>query len=349
MQKENKISIVIPVYNVEQYIGDCLYSVINQTMHDGLECIMVDDCGKDDSIAIAERIVASYKGPIRFKILRHSHNKGLSAARNTGMKEATGMYIYFLDSDDTITPDCMTTLWAKVLEHPGVDCICAGANMTDGGQWLNLSNRHDVPEYTNDIEWIRCNMLMQLLPMTAWNHLIRLSLIKENQMSFIEGIYNEDEPWNWNLAHHISTLAICKRETYNYVIREGSIQNNPAILQRRWDSTRIYIKDWINHIDGIMRNEQLYTIFNRIYNLYLNPIVDGSSEDCYELFNRLSKISKFRQRFAIHVVCLLPKCLLQKIGPLQLCMHDLFGQYKCKKYVDFGMSSYIKRFKFCVL
>lgn len=348
MQKRNyKISIVIPVYNVGSYIKDCLLSVINQTMTDGLECLIVDDCGTDSSIEIAEQILASYEGIIRFRILHHPENKGLSGARNSGIKEATGEYIYFLDGDDTITSDCMDTLWKRVLDHPNVDCVCAGANMTDGGQWLNLSNRHDVPEYTQDIEWIRCNMLMQLLPMTAWNHLIRLSLIKEKQMSFIEGIYSEDEPWNWNLAHNISTLAICKRETYNYLIREGSIQNNPGILQRRWDCIRIYINDWMDHIDGIMRNEQLYVIFNRIYNMYLNPLVDDSSKDCYELFDRLSKLSNFRQRFAILVVSLLPKCLLQKIGPLQLCINDLFGQYKCKKYVDFGILSYIKRFKFC--
>lgn len=78
-----KISIIVPVYNVEQYIKECFDSIAAQTYKGDIECIFVDDCGQDDSVAVLEKLIAEYKGPIQFSIVHHEHNKGLSGARNT--------------------------------------------------------------------------------------------------------------------------------------------------------------------------------------------------------------------------------------------------------------------------
>ena len=110
MIKSPKISIIIPIYNVEEYITECLQSVMRQTYKGEIECILVDDCGTDNSIAVAERHIADYKGPIEFRVLHHVRNRGLSAARNTGTDAATGDYIYYLDSDDYISDDCLEVL-----------------------------------------------------------------------------------------------------------------------------------------------------------------------------------------------------------------------------------------------
>jgi len=95
-----KVSIIIPLYNVKKYISDCLLSVARQTFRGKIECIIVDDCGTDNSVTLAEQFIAGYDGPIEFTMCHHNHNRGLSAARNTGIDVATGDYIYFLDSDD---------------------------------------------------------------------------------------------------------------------------------------------------------------------------------------------------------------------------------------------------------
>ena len=116
------ISIVIPVFNVEIFISECLQSVIRQTYTGPLECIVVDDCGTDKSIEIAEQLIAEYDGPIDFKVLHHDHNRGLSAARNTGMDAAKGDYVYFLDSDDWISDDCIEKL-AKPLQNEVFDVV----------------------------------------------------------------------------------------------------------------------------------------------------------------------------------------------------------------------------------
>lgn len=82
-----KVSIIIPTYNVENYIEDCLRSVMSQTFTD-YECIVVDDFCKDNSIKVAEKVIADYHGEAIFKIIRHESNRGASAARNTGIKAA---------------------------------------------------------------------------------------------------------------------------------------------------------------------------------------------------------------------------------------------------------------------
>ena len=105
-----QVSIIIPVYNVEPYIEECLQSVMRQSYRGKIECILVDDCGTDNSMEIAVQLIEDYHGPIDFKVLHHEHNRGLSAARNTGMDAACGDYVYFLDSDDWISDDCIEKL-----------------------------------------------------------------------------------------------------------------------------------------------------------------------------------------------------------------------------------------------
>ncbi len=126
-----KISIIVPVYNVAPYIAACLQSVMHQTCQDALECILVDDCGTDNSMEVVGETLKAYKGPIDFKVVHHTQNRGLSAARNTGMAEATGDYVYFLDSDDEIAPDCIQRL-ATPLQQEAFDMV-VGECRIEGG------------------------------------------------------------------------------------------------------------------------------------------------------------------------------------------------------------------------
>ena len=104
-----RLSIIIPVYNVASYIKRCLESVLFQdhVLLD-IELIIVDDCGQDQSMDIVRQIVAGYHGPVLCKVLHHDKNLGLSAARNTGLKAATGDYVLFVDSDDYLLPNSIS-------------------------------------------------------------------------------------------------------------------------------------------------------------------------------------------------------------------------------------------------
>ena len=126
-------TIIIPVYQVEQYIQKCLLSVVSQSYTKGIECILVNDCTKDESINIAQKLIDEYRGNIKFRIINREENGGLSAARNTGILEAKGDYLYFLDSDDYITPDCIKVLAETAQKFPKAQIVQAGAEATTKG------------------------------------------------------------------------------------------------------------------------------------------------------------------------------------------------------------------------
>lgn len=111
MTNNYRVSIIIPIYNVEPYILECLQSVDKQTIGDDIECILVDDCGTDNSVLVAEDFIKSYNGRVHFTLIHHQKNGGLSAARNTGIHAAHGEYLYFLDSDDTIKIIVLSCCW----------------------------------------------------------------------------------------------------------------------------------------------------------------------------------------------------------------------------------------------
>ena len=107
------VSIVVPVFGVEKYVGRCFDSVAAQT-YPLLECIFVDDCGTDASMRILRERIAAYRGHVRFRIVRHERNRGLSAARNTGADAATGEYVWFVDSDDFISDEAVADIFGKI-------------------------------------------------------------------------------------------------------------------------------------------------------------------------------------------------------------------------------------------
>ncbi|MBR4269493.1 MAG: glycosyltransferase family 2 protein [Prevotella sp.] len=246
-----QVSIIIPVYNVETYIEKCLQSVADQTFNGEMECLIIDDCGQDNSMSIAEQFTNNYKGKIHFQILYHDHNRGLSAARNTGIDNAKGDWIYFLDSDDWIIPECIELMFECVKKHPNTDAVYAGTNVINGKhEWADYENRY-LPEYTEDQWWINTTLLKRnVLGMTAWNKLFKRELIEKNHLRFIEGLKHEDEVWNMQLSQIINSICIFKKNTYFYLKR-----NNGIIGKQSTDTQRFYLrlKMWnamIDHIQG---------------------------------------------------------------------------------------------------
>lgn len=108
-----KVSLIIPVYNVEDYISESLYSALKQTFS-SIEYIIIDDCGGDNSMSVVAKILQNHCRTQDVFIYRHDKNLGLSAARNTGLEKAHGEYVYFMDSDDEITEDCIEKLYQAI-------------------------------------------------------------------------------------------------------------------------------------------------------------------------------------------------------------------------------------------
>ena len=227
------ISIIIPVYNVAEYITECLQSVMRQTYKGAIECILVDDCGMDDSIAIAEKLIAEYTGydsakngepieksKISFKILHHDHNRGLSAARNTGTDAATGEYIYYLDSDDYISDDCLEVL-AEPLKEKEYDMV-VGDYEIDGKSEFDYPALLEVEGEVVGGELIE-SILQRRIYVMVWNKLYSLTYLNDNHSRFVEGLIHEDEVFTFVITKTIRSAYIVHKKTYFYRVRQSSI------------------------------------------------------------------------------------------------------------------------------
>ena len=217
-----KVSIIIPVYNVEPFIERCLLSVLNQT-YENIEIILVDDKGTDNSIGTAKYIISNHPSKNKVKFIYHECNKGLSVSRNTGIKASTGEYIYLLDSDDEITFDCIEKLITPALlyntdfvignyETTGSQLIMPPLNMIDG----NIFSNKDILKSFRDQKWY----------VMAVNKLVKRELIENKQLYFKKGIIHEDELWSFMLACQASSMSVINNKTYKYHIRKDSIMGN---------------------------------------------------------------------------------------------------------------------------
>lgn len=220
VQETLSVSIIVPVYNVSLYIEKCVKSVMAQT-YPVMECIIVDDASPDDSVAKCERLIDGYDGPIRFVVLHHYHNRGLSAARNTGTEAAQGDYIFYLDSDDELTPDCIEKL-AKPIERD------ASIEMVMGNYQVFSENpstgKIDHEEDFTSSEAIRELFFdRRLLPVAAWNRLISKKFLTDHGLRFIEGILYEDNPWTYYVVKCLRHLYVIPDITYFYCRRPFSI------------------------------------------------------------------------------------------------------------------------------
>lgn len=269
-----KISIIIPVYNTEKYLGKCLDSVINQTYKD-IEIICVNDGSVDGS----EEILNEYaKNDSRIKILSQK-NQGLSAARNNGIKNATGEYIGFVDSDDYIEPETYE-LAIKYMEQYDVDIVNYGMNIVpDKGEDENPRvlggkkyHRLKHSGLINDKK-----VLVSAMPVTVANKLYRKTIIDDYNIKCPLGLVNEDIAFHYKYMLHIKSAYVIDRYLYNYVIHKGSICDNIA-------------KDKSNN-----RAITRLKIFKDIYDYYKNYEIDAYGEKL--LSNALSTQLSFAHEY----------------------------------------------------
>lgn len=223
-QESITISIIIPVYNVSAYIERCIQSVIAQT-RPCFECILVDDASPDDSIAKCERLIASYQGPTRFIILHHEKNRGLSAARNTGFDAAAGDYIFYLDSDDAITPDCLEKLSAPIERDRSIEMVMGNYEEIADGHPLLEKGHKFLPErdIVSKEENRRYFFSDSGYPIMAWNKLIKKRFLESNDLRFSEGLLFEDNPWAFYMMKHLSHVYIVPDITLLHYVRPRSI------------------------------------------------------------------------------------------------------------------------------
>ena len=228
-----KISVIIPIYKVQK----CLASVAAQTFQD-YEIIAVNDCTPDFSMEVLDVCVEKYhilKG--RTRVIKHEKNRGLSAARNTGIQNSNAEYVYFLDSDDTITPDCLERLVGATERSSKLLDMVVGNYVFDGPE-LGCPHIAVDREFLNGREYIKAYCKEQIYPM-AWNRLVRREFIVRNNLFFEEGLIHEDTLWNFQILQYVRMVGIVKDNIYIYRVRHNSIQSSGDFEKHFWANSYI--------------------------------------------------------------------------------------------------------------
>ena len=217
----NKVSILVPVYGVEKYIERCAISLFEQT-YDNIEYIFVNDCTKDNSIAILKDVINRYpnRGP-HVHIIEHEQNKGLGEARNTAVAHATGEFVIHLDSDDYADVDMVRLLVER--QREGNYDIVSGDIKVIRNTYEEVKK---LPIYKTGDELCK-NLLMRKIPVNIWGRLIRRSLYVNNGIK-VEGGVNMSEDMNVipRLSYYAHTVAFVKKTLFYYDCRNEASYTN---------------------------------------------------------------------------------------------------------------------------
>lgn len=205
-----KVSVIVPIYNVEKYLEKCINSLLSQTLED-IQIILVNDGSKDNSGNIAKEYEKNNKDRV---IYVEKENGGLSDARNYGLKYATGDFIAFLDSDDYIEKNAYEEMYNKAIEE--------NADYVECDFIWEFPNKIRVDKqypYKNKKE------MLSFVRVVAWNKLIKRQLIIDNNLEFPKGLRYEDVEFTYKLIPFINKFANVDKPFIHYVQREGSIAN----------------------------------------------------------------------------------------------------------------------------
>lgn len=251
MKDNIKVTVIVPVYKVSAYIERCIKSVMNQT-YTSIDCIVVDDASPDDSIAKCEQLIAEYDGAIRFQILHHAHNRGLSAARNTGTDAATGDYIFYLDSDDELPSDSIEKLIRPVLNDTSIEMVLGNHARILNLQYQlqeKIKKEQDLTTLVKVRDFVFAGRGYYV---RAWGRLIKRDFVLQHQLYFKEGLLYEDNLWSFFVLKHLSHLHVIPDVVYLYYRRSDSI----VARTKGKDTARHYGMNYNTIADNLTEGER---------------------------------------------------------------------------------------------
>ena len=247
------ISIIVPIFNVSDYIDECLRSVITQT-YSNIEILCIDDCGTDNSMEIVNRYART---DTRIKILKHTVNKGLAPARNLGIVEAKGDFIFFLDSDDYIHTTTIQELVKNAITTQADIILCNSKTFLDKKYTTSALNKHinklntlltadfDTLKVTDE-NFYSC---LSRVPCVAWGKLFKTQFIKKHNLKFInKKVLHEDNGFQAKFLACKPLISCVHNELYFYRIRPNSITQNTISKANKARNLDLSIQDAISFI-----------------------------------------------------------------------------------------------------
>ncbi len=254
-KKPPSFSVIVPVYNVEGFVAECLDSILAQTFSD-FEILAIDDGSTDGSSAILDRYAAR---DARIRIIRQP-NAGLSSARNTGVSVAEGLYCLFVDSDDVIHPQLLEICHHFLHSHQA-DLVSFN--------YQSIEPHAGLPHKRYKLDTLRYHLSHDPLPLLTQRHRNRIPLMTQNSCyrtelaqkhPFIVGILYEDYPHTTCLMRDVKTAVTLQQKLYGYTSRPGSIMNS------RFTAANIahYRKGLLSICEAYAEEKEKHSIVSRI-------------------------------------------------------------------------------------
>lgn len=243
MKNNILVSVIVPVYKVEAFIERCIRSLMEQTLQE-TEFIIVDDCSPDNSISVVQTVIHDY--PERRKqvqLIRHKANKGLPAARNSGLTVASGEYVFHCDSDDFVEPEMLEQMY-KTAKDADADIVWCDWMLSFGQNERYMKQ----PSYASPIEALK-GMLSGVMKYNVWNKLVRRRLYDDNGILFPAGYGMGEDMTMLRLFACAQTAAYLPRAFYHYVkLNTGAFSNTYSErhlieLRRNTDETLSFLKN----------------------------------------------------------------------------------------------------------
>lgn len=303
-----KLSVIVPCYNVEKYIKDCVYSIIANNIKD-IEIILVNDGSKDKTIEVINELKKEY--PKLIKVI-DQENKGLSMVRNNGIEKACGEYISFIDGDDTINENMYQEMLDKASKF-NYDIVACGVKMKYPDKEINVDVGFDKD--CNNITDI-IEIMYSIYP-SACNKIYKRSLF--DKVKFKSNVWYEDVEFIYRLLPLVSSIGKVDGYYYNYYQRESSITYTY--------NSKLY--DLIDNLKGVIS----YYKDNNFYDEYYEELEYACVRYSYATFiKRLAKMKK-REEFK------------KGVNYVINFINEYFPNYKNNKYLNRGKKGiYLKYF-----
>lgn len=256
------VSVVVPCYNIEHYVEECLDSIVFQS-YQNIEILVINDGSTDAT----EEKIKKYLGDNRIKYI-FQENKGLSAARNTGLNVMKGEYVCFVDSDDFLHRDYVKILYENLINTESDISACGffkyhGHNEPTGLEKIGGSNDFEVKYSDECMELINGKGVS----VVAWNKLFKSSIFDD--LRFREGVIHEDEFIAHHLFFRIKKIVITNKVLYAYRQRENSIMSKKyddfkfnCVMEAFGDRYKFYVKNNIKHCNAVLDVKWNYILTN---------------------------------------------------------------------------------------
>jgi glycosyltransferase involved in cell wall biosynthesis len=294
-----KISIIVPIYNVQSYLRKCINSILNQTI-ENIEIILVNDGSKDKSADICEE----YKKKDDRVVVIHKENGGLSSARNAGLEIATGELIGFIDSDDWIEPDYFQILYDGIIKY---NADISVMHLTDVTKYEKIEfitkRKEEWVKFThhNAMESFFAN---DFIGYSACNKLYRSNLFEG--IRYPEGMLMEDKATTYKLIYKTNSVVVNSSRKYHYYLRSDSIMQS-KFNRKKFDSLEIHMEQ-IKFVDrnypefyGLIRARYAYESFRLLLMMIRSNYSEKSDlERCLKIIKENVRYVIKEKRIGLH-------------------------------------------------